>query len=357
MAKSGDVIGNPVTGDRVTFERTASETAGELLRFRLEFTPSGFLAQQHLHPKQSELHEVLSGSLGIEVDGRMRVLGPGDSVLVAPGAPHRLVDRGRCEMRVEVRPALRQEVLMETIVGLANDGKLSKRGLPRPLQLAVFAQEFEDEGYALRPPIAVQRALFRPLAAIGRRRGYRGCYERYSGDAARARAVPAPAAAPAPADGGYVFLDEWDVDAPIEAVFDAIADARTYPDWWKPVYIEIDGDGPPKVGAVSRQHFKGRLPYHLRTTGTIVAMEPPHRIEGVVEGDLSGRGIWTLTPRGDATHVHFDWRVNADRPLLRVLTPVLRPLFRWNHTWAIARAMEGLEPYARRRARRASPIG
>jgi hypothetical protein len=48
--------------------------------------------------------------------------------------------------------------------------------------------------------------------------------------------------------------------------------------------------------------------------------------------------------------VRFDWQVHADRKLLRVLTPVLRPLFRWNHNWAIARAMEGLEPYARRAA-------
>ena len=28
----------------------------------------------------------------------------------------------------------------------------------------------------------------------------------------------------------YVFTDEWDVDAPIEAVFTALADARTYPE-------------------------------------------------------------------------------------------------------------------------------
>ena len=48
--------------------------------------------------------------------------------------------------------------------------------------------------------------------------------------------------------------------------------------------------------------------------------------------------------------MRFDWRVHADRPLLRVLTPVLRPAFRWNHAWAIARAVEGLEPYAQARA-------
>jgi hypothetical protein len=46
--------------------------------------------------------------------------------------------------------------------------------------------------------------------------------------------------------------------------------------------------------------------------------------------------------------VRFDWEVFADKRLLRVLTPLLRPAFRWNHAWAIARAMEGLEPYAQR---------
>jgi uncharacterized protein YndB with AHSA1/START domain len=148
----------------------------------------------------------------------------------------------------------------------------------------------------------------------------------------------------------YVFVDEWDVEAPTEAVFTAIADARTYPEWWKPVYLEAETDGPPEVGRASRQYFKGRLPYRLRTTSEIVRLEAPRLVEADVRGDLSGRGLWTLTPAGTRTHVRFDWRVYADRPLLRRLTPLLRPLFRWNHNWAIARAIEGLEPYARQRA-------
>jgi hypothetical protein len=69
-----------------------------------------------------------------------------------------------------------------------------------------------------------------------------------------------------------------------------------------------------------------------------------------VVGDLTGKGMWTLTPHQGRVHVRFDWRVLADRPLLRVLTPVLRPMFRWNHNWSIQRAIEGLEPYARSRA-------
>jgi hypothetical protein len=147
----------------------------------------------------------------------------------------------------------------------------------------------------------------------------------------------------------YVFIDEWDVNAPQEAVFEALADARTYPRWWRPVYIAVEGDGPPEVGRVTQQEFKGRLPYHLKTRSTIVRMEAPREFEVEVVGDLTGRGVWRLTQSGDGVHIHFDWRVIADRPLLRVLTPLLRPVFRWNHNWSIKRAIDGLEPYARSR--------
>ena len=345
MARAGDVIENPATGERVTFEETATESGGERLRFEMVFAPQGFVAQEHLHPSQEERHEVVSGTLGVVIDGSERLLGPGDSLVVPAGIPHRLVEHGTVHARFELRPALRQEVLLETFAGLARDGRLGRRGLPSLLQLAVIAREFAPEGRAVKPPAAIQRALLAPLAAIGRRRGYRPWYEAYSGPGAGLPARPRDGE-----DAGYVFVDEWDVEAPIEAVFDAVADARTYPAWWRPVYIGVEADGPPAVGAVTRQHFKGRLPYHLRTTATVVRMQRPTSIEGTVEGDLSGRGVWTLTERGATTHVRFDWRVDADRPLLRVLTPLLRPLLRWNHGWAIARAVEGLEPYARRRA-------
>lgn len=145
----------------------------------------------------------------------------------------------------------------------------------------------------------------------------------------------------------YLFIDDWDVAAPIERVFTALADARTYPQWWTPIYQQGTADGPPEVGRESRQKFKAKLPYTLSTTSRIVALEPPHRLEVDVHGDLRGHGVWTLTPSDGVVHVRFDWHVHADRALIRLLTPLLRPLFRWNHNVAIKAAMRGLEPYAR----------
>jgi uncharacterized protein YndB with AHSA1/START domain len=139
----------------------------------------------------------------------------------------------------------------------------------------------------------------------------------------------------------YVFVDEWTVDAPPEAVYDVLADGESYPRWWTPVHLEARVEGEYTI-----PHFKGRLPYHLHTRTRTVRADRPHQLEGETTGDLRGTGLWTLTRTGDnGTRVRFDWRVHADRPLLKLLTPVVRPALRWNHNWAIARAMEGLGPY------------
>jgi uncharacterized protein YndB with AHSA1/START domain len=193
---------------------------------------------------------------------------------------------------------------------------------------AELVLEFSGAGYAAAPPLRVQRAVARTVLGLAR--------------------PMRP----------YVFVDEWDVAAPPEAVFDAIADSRSYPHWWRPVYLEVQADGPAAHGTVASHHFKGRLPYHLHTRSTVVEIDPPHTVTADVDGDLRGRGTWTLTPIPQGTHVRFDWQVHADRALLRWLTPVLRPMFRWNHNWAIARAKEGLEPYARSaRPRYDAPAG
>jgi uncharacterized protein YndB with AHSA1/START domain/quercetin dioxygenase-like cupin family protein len=337
VARAGDVLEDPQSGDRLVFLQTAAETGGDLLEYELTFRPRGFAVRDHLHPRQSERHEVLEGSLGLVVAGSERRLNAGDAYDVPAQTRHRIFSKQDAPLkaRFALRPALDSEILLETLFGLARDGKVDAKGNPSLLQLAVIFDEFADLGRPPQPPPAVQKALFAPVAALARARGYRARYPQYS------EGVSAEA-------GEYVFIDRWHVDAPPEPVFDAIADATTYPEWWKPVYIDTTTDGPPGVGRTSQQHFKGRLPYHLHTSSTITDYDRPRLVAADVVGDLRGRGVWTLTPRDGGTDVQFDWRVYADKPIVKTLTPVLRPLFRWNHTWAIARAQEGLEPYARR---------
>jgi mannose-6-phosphate isomerase-like protein (cupin superfamily) len=185
VARAGDVLENPSAGERLVFLRTAAETGGEVLEYELEFVPRGFAVRDHLHPLQEERHEVLEGSLGIVAAGQERILGPGDVEVVPVATQHRIFATGDTPIRVRFasRPALESEVLLETLFGLARDGKVGKRGDPSALQLAVIFDEFAELGRPVKPRPRVQRALFAPLAALGRARGYRARYPEYSNGA------------------------------------------------------------------------------------------------------------------------------------------------------------------------------
>jgi quercetin dioxygenase-like cupin family protein/uncharacterized protein YndB with AHSA1/START domain len=323
MAKPGDVLEVPELGFRVEFRATAESTGGEYLEVDVIGRPRGFIRAAHMHPGQTERHEVIAGAMKVGFNGRTRILRPGDSIEIPPDTPHTQLPArdGAGHIRATVRPAGRTEAFLERLAELSRTGQLTRFGFPRPVAGAQLVLDLGEAGHAARPPLHVQQAVARAILRTTR---------------------------------PYEFVDEWEVAAPPEAVFDALADARSYPRWWRPVYIDVQAeDGPPAVGSVTRQHFKGRLPYHLHTRTTTVRLERPWLIEGETEGDLRGRGIWTLTPAATGTHVRFDWRVHADRPLLRALTPLLRPALRWNHNWAIARAREGLEPYAQALSRSA----
>jgi mannose-6-phosphate isomerase-like protein (cupin superfamily) len=174
MAFIGETFENPASGERITFRQTSATTGGELLAIDLEL-PAGRRVPggQHIHPKQEERFEIVEGAMRFKM-GRERVIaGPGDVVVVPPGQKHDFMNVGDGDalVRVEVRPALRMEILFETAVGLAEQGRTFLGGIPRPLDLALFTQECDDEVQGAFPPRWLQRIVLAPLVWLARRRG------------------------------------------------------------------------------------------------------------------------------------------------------------------------------------------
>jgi quercetin dioxygenase-like cupin family protein len=196
MAHAGQSIHNPVSGETITFRRTAADTDGAVLEIDLELTPDGHVPGAHVHPEQEERFEILEGTMEFRLGLRKIVAGPGETVTVPRGRIHRFANGGDtvAKARVEVVPALDMEQLFETTVDLAREGRTWRTGMPKPLDLALFVRRFAREVRAPFPPAPVVRALMAPLAALARRRGHA---ERYGipagGD--RLRALPAPAPA------------------------------------------------------------------------------------------------------------------------------------------------------------------
>ncbi len=139
----------------------------------------------------------------------------------------------------------------------------------------------------------------------------------------------------------YTFVDEWLVPAAAEEVYALLSCPREYPRWWRDAFLEGEGDPPPAArGKRARLLTRGRLPYRLRWELVCVEADAPRRLVSRIHGDFEGEGIWTLTPVEGGTRVVLDWRVDVRKPLVRHLTPLLRPLFAWNHRWAMRRGQE-----------------
>jgi quercetin dioxygenase-like cupin family protein len=176
MAAPGDELVNPATGLRTVFRRTAGDTGGELLQVEWIGESRWTTGPDHVHRSQDERFEVLAGRLGLRVDGDEHVLTTGDVLSAPAGAPHAAWNAGDEEVRVLVdfRPALRTEIAFETLAALAQEGRTTRAGAPRnPLLAALILRHFEAEIYFVRPPLAVQRALLGPLAALARALGMR----------------------------------------------------------------------------------------------------------------------------------------------------------------------------------------
>jgi hypothetical protein len=80
-------------------------------------------------------------------------------------------------MVVEMRPALELESLLETMYGLAADGKTNRWGMPNPFRLAVIAKAHFDVVRVPVVPSWVQRAALAVGAPIGRLLGYGPVYQ------------------------------------------------------------------------------------------------------------------------------------------------------------------------------------
>jgi quercetin dioxygenase-like cupin family protein len=190
--RRGDVIENIVTGERaIVLVGTEDSGDGKLVVF-MGVRPGGAVVGEHVHPSLTERFRVVSGRLGVCLDGVESVLGPGEEAFVRPGVVHDWWNAGdeEAQVVVEIDPGRRFEIMISTLFGLANDGLTNAKGMPHLLQASVIAQEFGDVVQFVRPPRFVQRALFGVLAPIARALGYRPYYERYLRPHAHVDVVP-----------------------------------------------------------------------------------------------------------------------------------------------------------------------
>jgi mannose-6-phosphate isomerase-like protein (cupin superfamily) len=182
MVRRGDVVWNPLTGEKALVLESADETAGARMVAEFAVEEGGFVpGGEHVHDNSAEHFEVLEGRITFVVDGEERTVEAGEQITVERGRWHRWWNAGEGEVRARVRvePSLRFKEAILVIWGLCADGHTNEKGTPSPLLGALFASRYRDEIRFRPPPQLVQRVLFPLLAGIARRRGMEETIERY----------------------------------------------------------------------------------------------------------------------------------------------------------------------------------
>jgi quercetin dioxygenase-like cupin family protein len=88
MSRAGDVVENPVTGERAVVRLGTEESGGELLVAEGFVKPGGAVAGEHVHPNIHEWFTVVSGRVGFRLDGRESIARLGQRLHVPPGMAH-----------------------------------------------------------------------------------------------------------------------------------------------------------------------------------------------------------------------------------------------------------------------------
>lgn len=151
----------------------------------------------------------------------------------------------------------------------------------------------------------------------------------------------------------YNFTTIWRFQATAEEVAAILVDGPSLSRWWPSVYLGVDEVQPGDERGIGKQidlHTKGWLPYTLRWRLHVVDVrDDGFSIEAT--GDFEGRGDWMITQQAAETVIRYDWVIRAEKPLLRYLSPIMKPIFAANHHWAMEQGRRSLElELARRRA-------
>jgi uncharacterized protein YndB with AHSA1/START domain len=132
----------------------------------------------------------------------------------------------------------------------------------------------------------------------------------------------------------FHFVTVWKIASPREPVWNAIYAFEDWSKWWRGVEETevLDRGDANRIGFRTREVWKSKLPYKLRFQTVVDRMEPMSLIEVKAEGELEGTGLMRFAGDGNATIFQVDWEVKTTKLWMTILTPILRPLYAWNHS-------------------------
>lgn len=154
------------------------------------------------------------------------------------------------------------------------------------------------------------------------------------------------------ATNDYHFVTHWRVQSTLLEVNEILSDGPGLPRWWPAVYMDVkilEPGGEYGLGRVVSLFTKGWLPYTLRWQFKITETNALNGFRLDALGDFVGRGIWTFEQDDNFVNVTYDWKIYAEKGILKTLGFIMKPIFSQNHLWAMRMGGESLKLELQRR--------
>ena len=195
MIRAGYTTTDPVSGTRMVVIQSDAETNGNGWTIKVYCPPHAPPhVLEHLHLSWTETFEILTGIARYKLNGKKKTAHAGDVIVMPPRQPHihpwNAGDTEMVYLQVDEFDEPSREAVQEVLGvfatrnGLAREGKIGKRGLPKnPLQFAATLRTLNRHGgFDAKVPIPLQRFVSATLGRVAEAVGYRGSYARYLDD-------------------------------------------------------------------------------------------------------------------------------------------------------------------------------
>lgn len=137
----------------------------------------------------------------------------------------------------------------------------------------------------------------------------------------------------------------WEVSVPVSRAKIILTDPMSILRWWPAVFLHgeiLEDPEDTLIGFAARFHTKGFLPHTFQFVATIIE-QTTDRIVVTTKGDFDGIGTIHISERNGQSRIAVEWRVSVDHPYVQPFLHILKPVFVWNHLWAMRQGKSGLE--------------
>ena len=168
------------------FQQTILKYENNLVWLELVLEPRAPGPPEHIHTAFPENFIVAEGTLSLLVNGEKKLVRAGESLLVAPGTPHKPFNE--TDSRVVIKAPLTPEygipdwfsVFLTQAYGFFDESESNNQLPTALLQMSRFSPKYDV--WLAGPPVFLQKVLFFVIGPTARLLGYRTHYEKYKPD-------------------------------------------------------------------------------------------------------------------------------------------------------------------------------